>query len=417
MKESKYNRYINVDNRKYLYNLRTQALILLEDDITNFNNLNEEYTEILFDNEFLLPDDLSEMQLIKNDYYKTIINSKELHISIMTTLNCNFRCTYCFEKKSVNYAKENMIIKIKELILEYKDTIKLVTVDWYGGEPLLNLKFIETTSNEIISLCNEFGLIYNATITTNGYLLSENVARKLKKLNVTSAQVSIDGPKEVHDKRRFLINGEGSFDEVFKNCICVQKYIHIDIRVNIDERNYQSVFNLLDMFSNEDIYNISFIFNGVVSAEENPIEEELELKGRKLSDCIFKLNKYAFDKGLNIGILKIFDATKNYFCIVDSLSQFIISPDGKIFKCGESYTEYDNACVGNIYNENKIDLVKLVAWLKDPFNEMKCNECPILPMCYGGCQMKKRNNLDYCPDDIKYHIDDYIKLYIKRLGE
>lgn len=230
-------------------------------------------------------------------------------------------------------------------------------------------------------------------------------------------QVSIDGPKEIHDERRFLTNGHGSFDEIFKNCICAQKYMHIDIRVNIDERNYQSVFNLIDIFSKEKTYNISFIFNGVVSAEENPIKAEDELKGKKLSDCIFNLNKYAFDKGLDIGILKIFDATKNYFCIVDSLSQFIISPEGKIFKCGESYTDYDSACVGDIYNEDKINQLKLVKWLKDPFNEVDCKECPILPMCYGGCQMKKRNNLDYCPDDIKYHIDDYIKLYIELLGE
>jgi len=419
MKESRYNKNICLKNgKRYLYNLRTQALILVDDDfVQRIDNLNNEYRSLLIENEFLLQDDLDELKILKRDYYSTIINSKEIHISVMTTLNCNFRCTYCFERKTDSFAKADLILQIEKLIYEYIDNIKIVTIDWYGGEPLMNYRFIESSSLKIKEFCKKNNLLYNASITTNGYLLTEKIAKNLSELNVTSAQISIDGPQETHDQRRFLLNGAGTFDMIVENCLNAQKYIHIDIRVNIDKVNYKSVFSLLEMFSNQPTENISFIFNGVVSSNENPLKNGEELSGEELSDCIYNLNKYAFDNGLDIGILKIFDATKNYFCVVDSLSQFIITPDGRVFKCGESYTSDDKGCIGNIYNSPQIDEVKLSEWFKDPFVDDKCKSCKILPMCYGGCQMKKRNKLTCCPDDIKYHIDDYIRLYISMLED
>ncbi|MCM1236362.1 MAG: hypothetical protein NC124_11505 [Clostridium sp.] len=53
-------------------------------------------------------------------------------------------------------------------------------------------------------------------MVTNGYFLTKDVAQKLAKLKVSSLQVTIDGPKHVHDKRRVLAGGEGTFDKIIQ---------------------------------------------------------------------------------------------------------------------------------------------------------------------------------------------------------
>ncbi|MFA6667746.1 MAG: hypothetical protein WCS51_05300 [Bacilli bacterium] len=81
-----------------MYNLRTQALILVDDDFVQFlDNLNNEYRSLLIENEFLLQDDLDELKILKRDYYSTIINSKEIHSLFYGTVEYLYKLeTYLF---------------------------------------------------------------------------------------------------------------------------------------------------------------------------------------------------------------------------------------------------------------------------------------------------------------------------------
>lgn len=75
--------------------------------------------------------------------------------------------------------------------------------NWYhSGEPLLAMDIIESMSVRIMEICKKAKRKYISDITTNGYLLSLDVFRKLLDLNVIEYQITIDGPKEIHDAKK-----------------------------------------------------------------------------------------------------------------------------------------------------------------------------------------------------------------------
>ncbi|MFV0441536.1 MAG: 4Fe-4S cluster-binding domain-containing protein [Lachnospirales bacterium] len=114
-------------------------------------------------------DDMDELEDLKLNYWENKVNSEVLHLSIMTTLKCNFKCTYCFEEPKNIELNEQVENKILSFIKKNIKIYKSIHIDWYGGEPLINIKSIECLSEKIIEICNENGVQYWATITTNGY--------------------------------------------------------------------------------------------------------------------------------------------------------------------------------------------------------------------------------------------------------
>ena len=80
---------------------------------------------------------------------------------------------YCYEKfENIKMSRETeiAIVEFTEKLLS-ESTFKSLHVSWFGGEPLLGLKTIKNLSKKFISICFQNGLDYSASITTNGYLL------------------------------------------------------------------------------------------------------------------------------------------------------------------------------------------------------------------------------------------------------
>ena len=71
-------------------------------------------------------------------------------------------------------------------------------------------------SKKFIEICDKYGVRYQANIITNGYLLNKEIVKELEDIHVKHIQVTIDGPKDIHDKRRFLKGKQGTFDKIFK---------------------------------------------------------------------------------------------------------------------------------------------------------------------------------------------------------
>ena len=100
---------------------------------------------------------------------------KTLHLTIMTHQNCNFRCTYCYEK----FDKGKMCSDVQKNIIDYvikqfeTDDFQHFVVSWFGGEPLLGMSVIENLSETFITLSQQFNIHYSANITTNGYYLTK----------------------------------------------------------------------------------------------------------------------------------------------------------------------------------------------------------------------------------------------------
>lgn len=132
----------------------------------------------------------------------------EFFIQWHLTERCNLRCRHCYQGEGV--ADELTLPEIKSVVTEVSGMIR----DWSethgiafspsfnvtGGEPFLRKDLFE-----IIGEIKKQGM--DVFLLTNGTLVSRERAKKLAELRVSGVQVSIEGPREVHD----AIRGAGSF--------------------------------------------------------------------------------------------------------------------------------------------------------------------------------------------------------------
>lgn len=92
---------------------------------------------------------------------------------------------------------------------------------------------------------------YTAHVATNGYLLDEACADRLVACNLKRAQVTLDGPPEIHNRRRPLADGRGSFERILANLKSVAGKFTLNLRINVDEDNRHTILDLMDLLEAE----------------------------------------------------------------------------------------------------------------------------------------------------------------------
>ncbi|HDV5968694.1 TPA: 4Fe-4S cluster-binding domain-containing protein, partial [Staphylococcus pseudintermedius] len=121
-----------------------------------------------------------------NEYFVEMKEEK-LQLIIMPHQNCNFRCAYCYEKFEKNKMSEDVqksLVKYVERKLQDDSKIKMLLVNWFGGEPLLAKDVIYNLSEEFMRICKDKKVKYVSQITSNGYLLNYETFNNLLKYNV-----------------------------------------------------------------------------------------------------------------------------------------------------------------------------------------------------------------------------------------
>src|SRR5574344_503337 len=166
--------------------------------------------------------------LIKTGQLFTEDNFKDLAIDVTkrpTTIKalclnvahtCNFTCDYCFAKGCKYHGPDAIMTKevAKEAIdflLENSASHYNLDIDFFGGEPLMNLDVVKYTVDYARSKEEEFNKHFNFTFTTNGLLLNDENIDYLNE-NMKNVVLSLDGRKETHDHFRKTLSGDGSFD-------------------------------------------------------------------------------------------------------------------------------------------------------------------------------------------------------------
>jgi len=149
------------------------------------------------------------------------LDSKMEKITLQVTQNCNLRCAYCaysgmyhqrsHTDKVMSY---ETMKKSADFLMHHATNSRKVDIGFYGGEPLLEFERIKSLVDYIKQTYPYKDISY--TITTNGTLFTEEVINFLSDSGF-NVNVSIDGPKEIHDKNRVFINGSGSFDSIMSS--------------------------------------------------------------------------------------------------------------------------------------------------------------------------------------------------------
>lgn len=157
-------------------------------------------------------------------------------LTINLTSNCNLRCVYCWNdhgrysnrrflkaqtEKPKKDTKDTQMsvetaLKAVDTLVKLRGRDKDLVVDFYGGEPLLNLKTLMATVNYCRENQSKWKVNFHFLLATNGTLLTPVIATELLNKGVQIA-VSIDGPKAIHDNNRPFINRKGSFNTILLN--------------------------------------------------------------------------------------------------------------------------------------------------------------------------------------------------------
>lgn len=400
MKFSNYNICTKIYNENYLYNSFTNSLIKLNDiyfeeikerNIKLLDELTDNQVNILKNNGIIINNEVDELNMIKNKMKSLLANREILTLTIAPTLNCNFDCYYCFEEhqkgKMSNITKENLLKNIEQ---EIKNGVKIIKIIWYGGEPLLEIKFIENFINSLIKLKNLSDVKFLFGMITNGYLLNSKVCKTLKKLNIKNIQVTLDGEPNVHNNRRKLKNSnQDTFNVILENLkIAKKENLNVNIRINVDTNNFISNENLLKILQDNNLNNfnidLGYIENFNILNCSNIIKKDDFFNYRLNFNS--QLLKYGFKKS------NLFPKQNILFCGAYSEQSFVINWNGDIYKCWSDIGNKKSS-IGNI-NINNFKTLENKKYDLNYIFQSKCSNCNILPICSGGCPhlyLKEKN--------------------------
>ena len=354
-------------------------------------------------------DEVNKLKLELRDSYS---NSDELHLTILPTENCNFKCIYCYENLNKTFIDDEVIHSILKFISKeiLKRNLKYLKITWFGGEPLLALKKIQEFTNLLKNIVDKRDVTYIGNMSTNGYLLTKDTAKELVEIyNIKNFQITVDGPREIHNRYRPLRNGAGSYDVIVKNLIDLKNSnldFQVFLRINYDITTVSTVIKwlprFLQMFENDKRF---ILFP----------HEIFDFKDACVSPNVpFEMIKFALEYKLGNEISGFF--YKYNFCYAARPNSLVIMPDGSLRKCTVALYDKINH-VGYINKEGDLILNKNFYKWVDLYHKVpeKCKNCPIYPVCMGvNCplvRLKSETSLP-CPPSL-YNIKFAVKKIIK----
>nr|WP_314390385.1 radical SAM protein [uncultured Campylobacter sp.] len=340
-------------------------------------------------------------------------------IVIKPTLECNLRCKYCYEFRRDNLTEvANQRVDIgetKKVILKFANIFPKSQILWmlHGGEPLLcGAKSLSELLDFIRDINLNYDVNFKFALQTNGTLLDDKILEILEKnsdiLSERVISISIDGPKDIHDKIRLTKSNQASFDRVLSSINRIKSSslsfttISVIGRHNVDKPrqmyeffrelnpNYAKFIPCynLDKFGNtEDTGITPMQYAKFMAIMFNLYSKDIEN---------FKNNKLAIDPLITI-ISNLVDKRVTWCeystSKCDNFST--IFPNGDLWLCDtfKQDSMKNEAYLGNIFelsNEKIRDL------FEKPLNHCsysnletevlsQCKKCDIWKYCYGGC--------------------------------
>lgn len=393
MKLSQFNYQKIKNDEVILFNTLSRAIIKipidifeeLQKDINNFNNF--ELIKILKDNNFIVDDSINEFYTYKYWFNSLKYQRKYLTITYLTTYLCNFNCVYCFEGNSNEIKGNHLSINdIKEFLLNTIKYIspKFIDFNFFGGEPLMDIKSLKEIAQFLKCIENDLNIKSIINIVSNGYLITPTLLSDLKKLNVKSFQITIDGLANEHDKRRFLKNNDTTFNKIYENLLLlIKENFEVIINMNFDSKNYISIIKFLEFFPIKYRNKVFIKFSPLKSTENNcKIMDKLDsVELAEISNLLIKsLNNLGYAN-------KELEMYEYGPCLSKIKNSLIIDPYGNISKCifGIGNPRFTKCNILDI-NKNKYLYNMLFSEHEYKINYLdECYSCSALPLCMGGC--------------------------------
>ncbi|APG28987.1 anaerobic sulfatase maturase [Syntrophotalea acetylenivorans] len=362
---------------------------------------------------------------------------------------CNLSCAYCFylEKIALYRANENYRMSDKTLatfVRHYVETQPTPVVEfvWQGGEPtLLGVDFF----CRVVELQRPFASLKTITnvLQTNGTLLDDDWCRFLKQHHFMVG-LSLDGPREIHDRYRRDRQGEGSFDAVMRGLKLLQKHgVEYNVMASVARETARKPLEVYRFFKDEGVEFIQFV--PIIERLPAAAEQELGLNlagpavldreetntavtswtvlPEEYSDFLIAIYEDWVRNDVGQTFVMNFEWALNAWlgnpspvCIHAKQcgGSVVIEHNGDLFACDHHvYPEYR---LGNISSD---DLARMVdTSLQSGFGQNKesslprwCRDCEVLAACQGGCPKHRFARSPYDESGLHYLCAGYRKFF------
>jgi uncharacterized protein len=351
----------------------------------------------------------------------------QLRVTVLTTLQCNFACDYCFQGDHGDYNKfaAKMTMETAERVAAFTeerlDTLRpsSFVLTLFGGEPLLNLPIAYYLSERLWQASQTRGVKMQLNVITNGLLLTPEVVDRLAPCGLNAVKITLDGDHDTHNRMRPLRGGQGTFDKIIQNVRAVAGKCRISIGGNFDESSVDSYPALLDFLKEQDfadkIARVAFkpvirepkpqqpkgmIPLTVVGAGNKPLNGTcMTSAGSGTSSssacdsCNFLDEKMSYlrDETKKRGFATM-DGVHMGPCEIHREHAHTIGPDGAMYAC-PGFTGDAKQSTGHI-DGRRDDWRQRAASRFDQLAAWKeCNDCAFIPVCAGGCSVAAHTEL------------------------
>lgn len=389
------------ENSYYLFNTETLVKAKISQSLYHalsegkLSNIDNDLLKILEEKKVIVEEEhqydfFNKMEIETNRINYDMTN---MTLFLIPTMGCNFCCPYCFEGVKDEVTMDSNTI---QNIIKYIDNSapQKLTLHWYGGEPLLRFDLMKKIYESIIK--NTALKTINQSVVTNGYLINKKVVDFFRETHLENIQITLDGKKETHDKKRHLKGCfTGTFDKIIDNVRLLSKQLpesKISVRINVDKNNYKDFVDLYHYLHNECDFNDNIcVYPALIKVYEQ-LGERLN-ETCFCNDEVFKLYDYYKSQGCEV---VYFPKFHKHTCSICSLNMYTIGPKGEIYKCPEDANN-PQKIIGNVNEGALKNEHLLLSYLNESsqFNRKECKHCLCFPICYGGC------GKEYLKD--KYH--------------
>lgn len=342
--------------------------------------------------------------------FKEEIAKSQIQLMLVPTYGCNLDCTYCFqhgiEGRPVLISKEAVDAFFDYAGTNFSDTSQKPFITLFGGEPLVNSPSQRNIVQYIVEKCVSEN--YELSAVTNGYDFIDYVDI-LKKAKIKEIQFTLDGSREIHDKRRGTANKKGTFDRIILGIqAAVDNKMPVNLRSVVDTENIEDIIKLAEFLDGKgwldlpaELFKTQIgrnyeLFDCYAKPQHLMTQVELWSEFASLSKSHPVLAK--FHRPDFKGIRYLVDTGEMYMASFDTCpackTEWVFDLYGDIYGCTASCGR-EEYLLGSFWPEAKLNTEAIGTWKnRDVKSIAKCRDCKYDVICGGGCGVVAANQAE-----------------------
>jgi uncharacterized protein len=420
----------------FLMNTLTDAQLVVSADVAALldrcddavNPMNDDEREalgVLSEHGFVVDDRASERRRLEEYFTSIRHDSTQLGVTVLTTLQCNFACDYCFQGDHGDYNKfaAKMSLETAGRVATWIEgeldrlSPERFSLTFFGGEPLLNLTVAYELAERCWNATQARNIRMSISVITNGLLLTPEVVDRLLPYGLYGVKITLDGDRETHNRMRPLRGGQGTFDRILENVRRVAGRVSIAIGGNFDESSVESYPALLDFLKEQEFADklAKVNFKPIVRTRSVPEPAKgvlplipVGMNGKPLNGtcmtsaggggtvcdtCHLADDKLSFlrEETKRRGF-PTSDGVHMGPCQIHRENSHTIGPDGSLYAC-PGFTGEQSLSTGHIDGRRETWRVRA----RERFDQLgawkACGDCAFIPVCAGGCSVASHTEL------------------------